>query len=243
MLAFAKTDVGKVRANNEDAFYLPPNEDDVSKLFIVADGMGGHLGGEVASQMAIDIISSYINSRYSSNLKSEQIKELLNEALAQANDKILNMAVNNAKLSGMGTTITMALFKDDVCFIGHVGDSRAYILRNNEIKQLTKDHSYVRQLVDEGKITLEDSKDHPLKNVITKAVGTDKVLEPDIFEVDLKKNDIILLCSDGLTNMLDDKTIQKIVAENPCNAVHRLIEEAKLNGGPDNITVEIIIAN
>jgi protein phosphatase len=244
MIGCIKTDVGKVRTNNEDAFYVPPSNAGHPQLYIVADGMGGHRGGEIASRMAVDVVSTHINAHFSPKLDGQQIKAIIKDALNKANKRILNSALENREWAGMGTTVTLALFLSDKLYIGHVGDSRAYRIRAGRIELLTRDHSLVWQLMEEGKLTFEEAKIHPLKNIITKALGTEELLEPDILEFDLKKNDIILLCSDGLTNMLDDENIKTIASgANPEVAASMLIERANSLGGIDNITVGIIIAD
>lgn len=244
MIGVIKSDVGKVRLNNEDAFYFPQNGSEFLELYIVADGMGGHQGGEIASQIAVKEVSSYINSNLSRDCDAQKVKSILESSIVKANSKILSLSSENQGLSGMGTTITIVLFHNECLYIGHVGDSRAYRIRENHIKQLTKDHSLVWQLAEEGRITMEETKTHPMKNVITKALGTDEFVEPDILKFDLKNNDVIILCSDGLTNMLDNDIIKDIVCSlEPEQAALELIEQANSEGGEDNITVGIIKAD
>ncbi|HHV18254.1 MAG TPA: Stp1/IreP family PP2C-type Ser/Thr phosphatase [Thermoanaerobacterales bacterium] len=240
MIGVIKSDIGKVRLNNEDAFYLP-QQGEFPQLFIVADGMGGHQGGEIASKMAVKEVSSYINSHLAKDCDNRKVKRIMESSIANANNKILSISLENDELLGMGTTITMALLYNGRLYIGHVGDSRAYRIREDHIEQLTKDHSLVWQLVEQGRLTMEETKTHPMKNVITKALGTDEFIEPDIHEFDFKNNDIIVLCSDGLTNMLDNNCIKNIVCSlEPEQAAQKLIEKANLQGGEDNITVGII---
>lgn len=242
MLGVIKSDVGRVRANNEDSFYFPPKDSKLPELFIVADGMGGHQAGEVASKIATNEVAEYINSHLSENISCEEIKETIKNAVSIANEKILHLSLQKDEFFGMGTTLTAALFYGNYVYIGHVGDSRAYLIRENDIKQLTRDHSLVWQLVESGRITMEEARVHPMKNIITKALGTEKDLEPDILKIALKDNDIILLCSDGLTNMLENDEIKDIVlsAKEPEKAVQKLIDYANFKGGEDNITVGII---
>ena len=209
MIGVIKSDIGKVRLNNEDAFYLP-QQGEFPQLFIVADGMGGHQGGEIASKMAVKEVSSYINSHLAKDCDNRKVKRIMESSIANANNKILSISLENDELLGMGTTITMALLYNGRLYIGHVGDSRAYRIREDHIEQLTKDHSLVWQLVEQGRLTMEETKTHPMKNVITKALGTDEFIEPDIHEFDFKNNDIIVLCSDGLTNMLDNNCIKTL---------------------------------
>lgn len=242
MISSIKTDTGRVRSNNEDAFYFPQGKNDSPPLFIVADGMGGHQGGEIASQIAVEEVSSYITSNFSSNnLCKNQLKTLLKTSLERANKKIFDLSRENPDWAGMGTTLTLALFWDRVLYIGHVGDSRAYRIRNNHIEQLTTDHSLVQELVEQGRLTKEEIKTHPMKNVITRAIGTDEDLEPDFLEFNLEDDDIIILCSDGLSNLIDDENIKSIVCNfSPEESTEKLIEKANILGGEDNITVGVI---
>ncbi|HHW02932.1 MAG TPA: Stp1/IreP family PP2C-type Ser/Thr phosphatase [Thermoanaerobacterales bacterium] len=244
MIFSAKTCVGRVRANNEDAFYVPPKNGNYPELFIVADGMGGHCGGEIASQMAIKEVSDYINARFSRDFNEDLVRAMIRNSIMEANKKILRAAMEHEEWAGMGTTLTMVLFFGEKIFIGHVGDSRAYIIRNSNITQLTRDHSLVWQLMEEGRLTMEETKTHPMKNIITRALGTDREIAPDFLEYDIKKNDIIVLCSDGLTNMLEDEEIKSIVCCQELDAAaEMLINKANLHGGIDNITVELIKAD
>ncbi|MCR4430114.1 MAG: Stp1/IreP family PP2C-type Ser/Thr phosphatase [Tepidanaerobacteraceae bacterium] len=244
MIFAARTSVGRVRSNNEDAFYVPPANGSCCSLFIVADGMGGHRGGEVASRMAVKEVSEYITTRFSDDLDEDKIRSMINDSIAEANKKILISAMENEEWAGMGTTLTLALFFRKKIFIGHVGDSRAYLIRNNDIVQLTRDHSLVWQLMEEGRLTMDETRTHPMKNIITRALGTETILEPDFLEYDLEKEDIIIICSDGLTNMLEDYEIKNIVCGHDIEtAVDILVQKANLHGGLDNITVELIKAD
>lgn len=241
MISSIQTHVGKVRIKNEDSFYAPKNNSELPKLYIVADGMGGHRGGDIASQRAVEVVSSYINGNISEHQNDEQIKELLRCSINEANRRIYAESLENADLSGMGTTLTMGLFYEDKVYIGHIGDSRAYRIRENKIELLTRDHSLIWQLMEEGKLSAEEMTTHPMKNVITQALGTDELVEPDITSFDVKPGDILVLCTDGLINMLDDEKIKDIVCNNnPEDAAKRLIDSANSRGGTDNITVGII---
>ncbi|NLC62615.1 MAG: Stp1/IreP family PP2C-type Ser/Thr phosphatase [Thermoanaerobacterales bacterium] len=241
MISCVKTDVGRVRFNNEDAFYFPSKESKLPALFIVAEGMGGHVGGEVASNIAVKEISSYVNSCMEKPSNSKRIKQILKDSFIKANSAILDEISKSGHLKGMGTTATVVLVHNHRLFIAHIGDSRAYRIRGEKIEQLTKDHSLVWELMEQGRITWEEASNHPMKNVITKVLGTSEEPEPDIHEFDLKNGDTIILCSDGLTNMIDDDFIRQIASKaSPEEAVERLIREANSNGGLDNITVGII---
>ena len=230
----AKTDKGLIRENNEDAFYV-----DVKKgIFIVADGMGGHNAGEVASQMAVDEIKKYLNSQEINNLS-----QILKQAIIKANEAIYEKAEKDPNLEGMGTTVVVAIInnKNKNLHIAHVGDSRAYILTKKGLKQITDDHSLVNEWVKEGKITLEEARFHPMRNVITRALGVKKEVEVEINTIPYQ-GESILLCTDGLTDMLEDKEIEEIIKNNPDpkEACKALIEEANKKGGKDNITVILI---
>lgn len=237
------TDKGLVREINEDNWYV--NEPSpISKAFyaIAADGMGGHNAGEVASKMATTIISEYINERYSDSLSYDDLKIMLIKSVEEANSLILSESASSSEKNGMGTTLVMCFIINDKAIITHVGDSRAYILRKKAIHRITKDHSLVAQLVDEGKITEEEALNHPQKNVITRALGTDSTIDIDLCEFDLKDGDVVLLCTDGLSNMLTDDEIKSTVlkSENIIIAPKNLVEQANENGGSDNITAVVL---
>lgn len=230
------TSVGKVRSLNEDSFYASSESLGGAVLAVVADGMGGHNAGEVASAEAVKIIKDSITDT------DTDVKKSLCDAVDIANDTIYKMSVKNPKLHGMGTTVTACVIDKGQLTIAHVGDSRLYLLRNGEILQMTKDHSLVEMLIENGTITKEDAKNHPQKNVITRAIGTANTIDTDTYEFSVKEGDIILLCSDGLTNMVDEEKILSIVwGENSFeNLAQKLIKEAENAGGLDNITAVLI---
>ncbi|WP_026893907.1 Stp1/IreP family PP2C-type Ser/Thr phosphatase [Clostridiisalibacter paucivorans] len=236
-----KTDVGLIREINQDA-YLWCSEPNIA-LFAVADGMGGHNAGEIASSLAINTINDII---YRDKNKLENgdsnIFRLIYNILNKANNVILSKSEKENDLSGMGTTITLAYIYDDNIYIGHIGDSRAYLFRNNKLIQITEDHSLVAQLVKNGTISEEEAANHPQKNIITRALGTDYIIKPDIFKRDIENGDIIMLCTDGLTNMLKDEDISEILTkeENLDVACDTLINKANNVGGTDNTTVMLI---
>lgn len=237
------TDKGKVREINEDNWYV--NEPSpISKTFyaIVADGMGGHNAGEVASNMATTVISEYINKRYSDELSYEDIKVVLLKAVEEANTHIFAESLSSIEKTGMGTTLVMGFIINNKVIVTHVGDSRVYIMRNNTIYKITKDHSLVAQLVEEGKITEKEAINHPQKNVITRALGTDSSVDIDMCEFDLEDGDIILLCTDGLSNMLTDEEILTAVteSENVIISPKNLVDLANEKGGGDNITAVVL---
>ena len=223
---FQGTNVGKVRQNNEDALIVIEPE-----TFVVADGMGGASAGEVASQMLIETVKSFL-----SRSPAPWDEKILSQAILLANDKILNRARLNEEYRGMGTTATILSLYGGKAYFAHVGDSRLYLLRENYFAQITEDHSYVETLVRSGEITHEEARLHPMRNVLTQAVGAMPELEIDAANFSVASGDIFLLCTDGLTNMVEDELIAKILlgAPNPADA---LIEAALSAGGKDNISV------
>jgi len=235
----AKTDIGNKKENNEDSFLALVN-DEIVNIFAVADGMGGHDFGEEASEIAI----SYIRDNSTIDSEITDVKEYISNIFNEINKRIYQTGIKKNTSIGMGTTLTLLINIKDILYIGHVGDSRLYII-NNEITQITKDHSYVEELIDKGMITKKEAKNHPKKHIITRALGTLEEVESDIIEHQLKSNDVILLCSDGLTNMIDDEEIKKIVLSSKTidEANDNLIKLAKDRGGYDNITIVIIKNN
>ena len=239
--AFATSDVGREREINEDYFYISFPDDQI-QLFILADGMGGYQGGEIASKLAVSAAKSYIMSNYESTNKEvkEELADLVKNALQYANMIVYEKAQAMPELSNMGTTMDICIIYQNKAFIAHVGDSRVYRLRKEFFRKITKDHSYVQKLVDEGKITKEESEVHPKKNMLMKAVGCNAYVEPDVLIKGFLKGDVILMCSDGLTNMVSEEEICKIIMENPTDATKLLVQKANDNGGRDNITAIII---
>lgn len=236
MQIFSKTDRGRVRTDNQDAYFAGKITDD-SVFAVVCDGMGGANAGNVASELAVRHISEYVIRSYRDGMNMTDTEKTLKNAIVSANISLYDKAVNNAELAGMGTTAVAAFVKDGTAVIAHVGDSRIYLV-NGEIKQLTRDHSVVQSLIESGKITPEDAKVHPRKNVITRALGAEENVAVDSDCLNLSNGDTLLLCSDGLTNFLDDKDILTVFQNNDISAVaERLVEEANENGGGDNITV------
>jgi PPM family protein phosphatase len=214
---------GRRRRRNEDAFVVAP------PLFAVADGMGGAKAGEIASRLAAAAIREEEGDRV-------DVAELIQEA----NRRVFERARDDAAASGMGTTMTLALVEDDHVTIGHVGDSRAYRLRDGTLEQLTEDHSLVAELVRSGKLSPEEAVTHPQRSVITRALGTDPDVDVDTFTVDAQPGDLFLLCSDGLTTMVGDERIVDVVAESRDDlerAAKQLIADANRSGGEDNVTV------
>lgn len=232
----AATDVGNVRTNNEDSYYIPENN---KNLFILADGMGGHLAGETASSLAISEISKYINNEEIEN--EEDVELAMIKAIEIANKKIFSLSEDNIEYRGMGTTVSICYIFNDKLIYTNIGDSRIYEIDDGEISQLTKDDSFVNYLIEIGEITEEQAQIHPKKNVLTKALGTSENIRMKVEYKNLKKGVKFLLCSDGLTNMVDIDRIKDIVNENPIDiAKDILVKEALENGGVDNITLILI---
>lgn len=227
------SDVGLKRTLNEDfASYLEREE---FKIYVVADGMGGHNAGEVASQMAAERIVSYVDERFSFS----NARNLMEEAVKKVNTEIFNFSNTNEKLSGMGTTVTVCFITKEFVHIANVGDSCCFAIRNNEISKITKDHSLVQELVDSGTISEKEAENHPKKNIITRALGTSSSVNVDVFELDNNEYELYILCSDGLTNELTREEILQIVTEEKdyMKSADKLVTLAKANGGRDNITV------
>lgn len=239
MIFGACSDVGKVRKENEDSFYIPAQSDEL-KLFLIADGMGGQGHGKLASMMTIDeIIKSVIKNGDKLNGK----KELMKEAIDNANDIVKRFAEENSQFSGMGTTLVSMLIDNDEAIIANAGDSRAYMIRNGIISQLTIDNSYVQYLLQSGAITIEEAQSHPQRNLITKAIGLQDNIEVEIDCIKLCPGDILLLCTDGLTTMLSDEEILHIILKKKGNMQVKsefLVRSAKNRGGTDNITAILV---
>lgn len=245
MKSFGKTNIGLLRKINEDAFYYQKQyKCGKPYLCIIADGMGGHNAGEVASRMAVNEINEFIeknlNEQEYNNLKDYE--DLIKKAFLHANEKVYKKSMDSKECIGMGTTLTVILIIENNMIIGHVGDSRVYIIRNESMERITSDHSYVAELIKNGTIKPEEASKHPQKNLITRAIGTGEKIDVDINVFGIKNGDNILMCTDGLSNMLDEDEILNIVKsdkklEERCS---ELIDLANNKGGYDNITVIIV---
>ena len=246
MRFYGLTDIGLKREKNEDAISLPAENDGI-KLFILADGMGGAKAGEKASQLAVQIIRDYVRLNFIKIERTkEEIEEVIRKAMVEANKKVYELSMEYQEYNGMGTTVLVVLIYRGRIYIGHIGDSRVYRLRQSVLRQLTRDHSYVQELVRQGTITAEEAKNHPQKNVLLKVLGCDRDIAPDVITRGFVKGDIILLCSDGLTNMVEDKEIYEIIMKNTSDlkvACKMLIDTANHNGGADNVSAIIISSN
>ncbi|HUH12580.1 MAG TPA: Stp1/IreP family PP2C-type Ser/Thr phosphatase [Longimicrobiales bacterium] len=228
------TDRGRVRASNEDSYLAVPER----ALFAVADGMGGHAGGEVASRLAVDTLERALAEADASAPR----ERVLREALERANRDILERATRDPALAGMGTTLTALELGSDGALIAHVGDTRAYLLRDGLLDRLTVDHTLVQGYVDLGEISAAQARTHRHRHILTRALGTDSALEVDIRRADVAAGDLLLLCSDGLTTLVDDADLEAILAQ-PLplgERARQLVDAANLRGGDDNVTVVLI---
>lgn len=238
MQAWGLTDVGTVRHQNQDTYSIL-QLDKQSSLLVVCDGMGGELSGDVASSMALVAFQNAVSTAWRRINAKTDFREILFSALQQANDAVFRQSYSGEQYEGMGTTLVAALVVGNKVWIVNVGDSRAYHIQKNDCTCVTVDHSYVQMMVERGMITQGEAQNHPKRNLITRAVGTSPTVHGDLFELELSKGDFLLLCSDGLTNVLN---VQEIIYEvlhggendTCCN---RLLEVAKSHGAPDNLTV------
>ena len=236
--AYAKSDIGKAREINEDSFYITEDPLNKIQLFILADGMGGCNAGEVASKQAIISAKNYIENNFEDTPKDkDSLIQLVASSLEYANMVIYEESKKDKNLEGMGTTLEVCLIYNNRVFIGHIGDSRIYRIRKDFIRKLTQDHSYVQKLVQDGTITKEEAEHHPKKNMLMKALGVNAFAEPDVMVKGFQKGDILIICSDGLTNMVDINDSFKAVNKNFEMATKDLVDLANQNGGIDNITI------
>lgn len=232
----ARTDVGVVRSGNEDNYLMASERG----LFIVADGMGGHAAGEVASEMAARVIAEQFSPI--KGMSDDELMAQMVAAIRSANTAVFERTELEPEKRGMGTTTTTLSLLPTRYLIGHVGDSRAYMLRGGRLTQITKDHSYVQEQVDAGRLSPQEARVHPYANVITRCVGTNGDVVPDLFTGTLEADDLLLLASDGLTGMIEDEDMQAILVDGGSleEKVDQLIAEANRRGGLDNITVILV---
>lgn len=246
IISAGKTDTGKTRKNNEDSYLV----NDGMGLYAVADGIGGHEGGEVASRMAIEGLSQIVREGCSGadntpahgiSTEGDPITPALSRAFTLANTLIRQAAAENPALLSMGTTLTALLFRETTAHLAHVGDSRAYRLRAGVLTQVTDDHTVIAEQMRAGLLTPEQAQKSPYRHVITRALGIDPELIVDHQVLEARQDDTFLLCSDGLTEMVDDETIRRILEDaSPQEAAERLVREANDRGGVDNITVVVV---
>ena len=240
MNAYGKTDTGRVRGSNQDAFICASLSDN-ALLTIVCDGMGGVNGGNVASSIAIKVISERILQLYREGLAANSIRHMLESAIMAANIEIYDTAMSDLELRGMGTTVVAAVIVDRMLHIAHVGDSRAYAVSPSHGEQITRDHSIVQAMVENGQLTQDEARNHPRKHFITRALGVEEKVDCDYNEIALKEDERLLICTDGLTNMVETDDIYRLVQSTDAQTVpERLIHAANMAGGSDNITVVLV---
>lgn len=241
MFFAGRTDAGKERDINEDSFLI--HTDSALKILAVADGMGGHAAGEVASKLAVDLLHQFISEQCCDLLESispEEISKLTGKLMHHVNTQIVKKSFSKPDLYGMGTTLTVALIKDNILTVGHVGDSRAYLINQRKADQLTEDHSLVNELIKNGQIDKEEAEAHPQRHILTRALGTSEFLEPFLYQCNLNGDEHILLCTDGLYSLVKSEELQSVVltrGRNLNDAADSLVELANQRGGHDNITI------
>ena len=233
MRAYAKTDIGPKRPVNEDSYRLPEGEE---RFVVVADGMGGHQAGEVASAMAVEAFASYMNKPF------ESVENQLKNAVLYANGRVWHAAQADPEKAGMGTTLTAVYLTETDAYIAHVGDSRAYLMRNGVVMRITEDHTLVEELVLAGKISPAEARVHPQRNLITRSLGTASLVDVDVLHLDHRPGDVWLLCSDGLSNHLTERQLSRVLrtATGWEQKVDKLVNTALENGSTDNITCVIV---
>ncbi|BCV87496.1 protein-serine/threonine phosphatase PrpC [Bacillus subtilis] len=241
MLTALKTDTGKIRQHNEDDAGIFKGKDEFI-LAVVADGMGGHLAGDVASKMAVKAMGEKWNEAETIPTAPSECEKWLIEQILSVNSKIYDHAQAHEECQGIGTTIVCALFTGKTVSVAHIGDSRCYLLQDDDFVQVTEDHSLVNELVRTGEISREDAEHHPRKNVLTKALGTDQLVSIDTRSFDIEPGDKLLLCSDGLTNKVEGTELKDILQSDsaPQEKVNLLVDKANQNGGEDNITAVLL---
>ena len=237
MNSYYLTDPGKIRTHNEDSVLIMTNNNN-EVLMIVADGMGGHRSGEIASSIVVSHVGKSFSDKEKLGTK-EEAKEWMKNVISESNVLIYKYTIENPDSMGMGTTIVMSLITKDYLLFGNIGDSSGYVLKNNHLHKITVDHTLVNLLVKSGELTEEEAREHPRRNVLMRALGTNMSVEMDIFDVDINC-DAIFLCSDGLTNMLTDDQIEKVLNDEDLEIdekVEKLIRKCNARGGTDNISV------
>lgn len=240
MQIIAKTDVGLVRHENQDRVKYKELDKDVY-LVIVCDGMGGENAGGEASEVAVNIIFDRIISGFRNQAENNSIRNLILTSINAANSVVFEKSISEDNKFGMGTTCVCGIIKNNIAYIANVGDSRAYLISDNKITQITDDHTYVKLLFDQGKISEDEISSHPQRNVITRAIGIEEQIEIDYFEIDLNPQSKLLICSDGLSTYCTDELILEVVDNNSIEiATEKLIDCANNQGGKDNITVALL---
>lgn len=240
MEVFSRSDIGLVRKENQDSCSFSVISSGCVWA-VVCDGMGGARGGKTASSTAVQFITEYLNRNYSDTMDEEELSTLLVNAVDGANTQVYRKSFESPEYTGMGTTCELVFIRDSVVHVVHVGDSRTYSVRGGKILQLTEDHSVVQEMVNRGEITEQQALNHPNRNVITRALGVNPTLRLDYIEAEFEYGDVLLICSDGLSNFVSQSDIVKTVHENRgILLIDTLVELAKIGGGADNITVTVI---
>lgn len=235
---FAKTDKGKKRRMNQDYVFATDKAlGFLPNLFLLADGMGGHKAGDYASRYLVETLKEKLAAS-----EKAPVVRLLTREISKVNEELFRLSLENENLSGMGSTLVCAVIEENILTVANIGDSRAYLVHQNRIRQITRDHSFVEEMVERGMMRRGSSEYQSSKNIITRAVGIEKQVEAEFFEIELKKGDYVLLCSDGLSNMADNESILNIIMDNSSvkSKVQALIDLANINGGKDNIGVILI---
>ena len=241
MRVYGITDIGKARSINQDSYAVEVLEDAETGILLVCDGMGGVKGGEIASSIAVRTIMDSLRVKLKPKMSRQNIKNALEEAIKRANSNIVSRALEEHELLGMGTTCVCAIVCDNNITLANVGDSRAYVIENEKLRQVTEDHSLVNDMVKAGEISPQEALMHPKKNIITRALGVDEDIEIDYFNVDVKDDMYVILCSDGLTNEVSDieicyEVVNSITEKDACEALKDI---ANKRGGHDNITIVV----
>ena len=233
------TDKGLKRDINQDYYGVIEEDENIPYVFIIADGMGGHKSGEVASKLSVELSLSCVRKVLNKKLSKEDIVSKLKSVVEEVNRKVYESSCENVANNGMGTTLIIAVVMPCYVVIAHVGDSRVYVFRDKKLERITNDHSYVEELVKNGTITREEARKNPNKNVLTRAVGYEKDVDIDIYTCNREEDDIFMMCTDGLTNMVDESTIEEVflTKDKPQDIVYSLINKSNENGGLDNITI------
>ena len=243
MNIYGVTDQGKVRSSNQDAF-ITGTFSDGNIFAIVCDGMGGANGGNIASRLAVDYLSASLKSGYRENMSENSIKNLLESSINAANVRVFDKSRESKELKGMGTTVVAIIIIKNTLYIAHAGDSRAYVYNQSKLIQLTRDHSIVQSMIENGKLSPDEARFHPRKNVITRALGVEESVVPEFNIYDLETNDTVLMCTDGLSNFVESELIVSVLDDNSISdPALRLVEIANSNGGGDNITAVVIKNN
>ena len=242
MQSWGLTDPGCVRKQNQDAYRIE-QLDRHTLLCVVCDGMGGAKSGNVASSLAVEVFAEEIRRSWKPDMASDRIDQMLRSAVKLANFTVYDQSAQFEEFSGMGTTLVAALIRDNKATLVNVGDSRAYGINRNGIRLLTKDHSLVQMMVDRGDLTPEVAKNYPGKNLITRAIGTEPMVMSDVYHTEVNKGDYLLLCSDGLSNVMDDQEIlfEVVHGVNKQHCCQRLLSIAKNRGAPDNVTSVLVL--